>query len=31
VIHLESEDGEGTTIRLLVPRTAPVEPISIKI
>jgi PAS domain S-box-containing protein len=28
LIHLDSEDGEGTTIRLLLPRTAPVEPIA---
>jgi signal transduction histidine kinase len=31
LIHLESEDGEGTTIRLVLPRTAPAESIAIKI
>jgi signal transduction histidine kinase len=30
LIHLDSEDGAGTTIRLLLPRTAPVEPITVK-
>jgi signal transduction histidine kinase len=28
LIHLDSEDGEGTTIRLLLPRMAPAEPIA---
>jgi signal transduction histidine kinase len=31
LIHLDSEDGEGTTIRLFLPRTAPVEPTAISL
>jgi signal transduction histidine kinase len=31
LIQLDSEDGEGTTIRVVLPRMAPVEPIVIKI
>ena len=26
--HLDSEDGEGTTVRLVLPRTAPTEPLA---
>lgn len=28
LIHLDSEDGEGTRIQLILPRTAPAEPVS---
>jgi PAS domain S-box-containing protein len=28
LIHLDSEDGEGTTVRLVLPRTAPTEPLA---
>jgi PAS domain S-box-containing protein len=28
LIHLDSEDGEGTRVRLVLPRTAPTEPLA---
>jgi PAS domain S-box-containing protein len=28
LIHLDSEDGEGTVVRLVLPRTAPTEPLA---